>query len=78
MALLLLHTASKQSHRTPHLRIYRLKEGALLPAMFNLYSAVQINNCLKRTFVTKVATTDDLRNNLKPSCAIDTFRGEQR
>jgi len=27
------HTTSKQSHRTPHLHIYRLKEGASLPAI---------------------------------------------
>jgi len=41
------------------------------------YSALRINNCLKRMFAIKVATTDDLRNKWKPSCAIDTFRGEQ-
>jgi len=29
------HTTSKQLHRAPHLRIYRLKEGTSLPAMFN-------------------------------------------
>jgi len=29
------HTTPKQSHCTPHLRIYCLKEGASLPAMFN-------------------------------------------
>ena len=42
------------------------------------YSAVRINNCSKRTFVIKVATTDDFRNKWKPSRAIGTFRGEQR
>jgi len=26
------------------------------------YAAVRINNCLKRTFVIKIATTDDFRN----------------
>jgi len=30
-----MHTTSKQPHRTPHLRNYRLKENASLPAMFN-------------------------------------------
>jgi len=29
------HTTSKQSHHTPYLRIYHLKEGTSLPAMFN-------------------------------------------
>jgi len=59
------------------------KEDASLPAMFNCLcssTAVQINNCLKRTFVINVATmkiTDDFRNKWKPSRAyhkIDTFR----
>jgi len=68
-------TASKQLHRAPHLRIYRLKEDASLPAR---YLAVQTNNFLKRTFVIKVATTDDFHNKWKPSCAINTFCGEQR
>jgi len=30
-----MHTTSKQLHRAPHLHIYRLKEDASLPAMFN-------------------------------------------
>jgi len=34
--------------------------------------------CLKRTFVIKVATTDDFCNKWKPSRGIGTFRGEQR
>jgi len=48
------------------------------------YAAVKINNCLKRTSATKVATMkimDDFRYGWKPSHAyrkIDTFRGEQR
>jgi len=29
------HTSSKQSHHAAHLHIYRLREGASLPAMFN-------------------------------------------
>jgi len=68
-----MHTTSKQSHRVPHLRIYRLKEDASLPTHC---AAVRINNCLKRTFVIKVATTDDFRTKWKPSCAIDTFVDE--
>jgi len=74
------HTTSKQSHHAPHLRIYRLKEGASLSATVcsTRYSAVRNNNCLKRTFVIKVASTDDFRNKWKPLRAIDTFSGEQR
>jgi len=70
------YPASKQSvHRVPHLRIYRLKEDASLPAMFNpLFNS----NCLKRTFVIKEATTDDFHNKWKPSHAIDTFCGENK
>jgi len=58
-----MHTASKQSYCTPTYVFIVWKEDASLPAMFNHYAAVQINNCLKRTFVIKVATmkiTDDL------------------
>jgi len=32
----------------------------------------RIKNCLKITFVIKVATTDDFCNKWKPSCPIDT------
>jgi len=70
-----MHTTLKQSHHGPHLSIYRLKEGASLPKH---HAAVQINNCLKRTFVIKVATTDGFLSKWKPSHAIDTFRDEQR
>jgi len=70
-----LHTASKQSHHMAHLHIFIWKEDASLPAH---HAAVWINNCLKRTFVIKVVTTDNFRNKWKPSRAIDTFRGEQR
>jgi len=45
------------------------------------YAAVEINNCLKRTFAIKVATTDNFRNEWKPSLSyhkIDSFRGEKR
>jgi len=66
-----MHTTSKQSHRAPHLRIYRLKEDALLPAMFNPLCSSTNHNYLKRTFIIKVATTDDFRNKWKPSRAID-------
>jgi len=72
------HTTSKQSHRAPHLRIYRLKEGISLPAMFNPLWSSTNQQLFKRTFVIKVATTDDFRNKWKPSCVIDTFRGEKR
>jgi len=71
------HTTSKQSHRAPHLCIYHLKEGASLPAMFNPLFSSTNQQLFKRTFVIKVATTDDFRNKWKPSRAIDTFRGEQ-
>jgi len=40
------------------------------------YAVVQIEDCLKRTFVIKVATTDDFCNKWKPTRAyrkIDTF-----
>jgi len=46
-----MHTASKQSHRVPHLRIFIWKEDSSLPAMFK---PLCISNCLKRTFVIKV------------------------
>jgi len=47
-----MHTTLKQSHRIPHLRIYHLKEDALLPAIYSTHhAAVRINDCLKRTFV---------------------------
>jgi len=42
------------------------------------YAAIRINNCLKRTFVVKVATTDNICNKWKPYRKIETFRGEQR
>jgi len=87
-----MHTTSKKFHRAPHLRIYRLKEDASLPAIFNplcssidniptdtiIYGSSTNQQLLKRTFVIKVATSDDFCNKRKPSRAIDTFRGEQR
>jgi len=73
-----MHTTSKQLHRVPHLRIYHQKKTLPYQLYSTRYSAVQIINCLKRTFVIKVATTDDFRIKWKPSRAIDTFRGEQR
>jgi len=42
------HTTLKQSHRAPHLRIYRLKEGASLPAMFNLLFSSTNQQLLKK------------------------------
>jgi len=71
------HTTSKQSHPAPHLHIYRLKEGASLPAMFNLLFSSTNQQLFKKNFVIKVASTDDFHNKWKPSRAIDTFRGEQ-
>jgi len=73
-----MHTASKQSHSAPHLRIFRLKEDTSLPAIFNPLFSSMNQQLFKRTFVIKVATTDDFRNKWKPSHAIDTFHGEQR
>jgi len=68
-----MHTTSKQLHRTPHLRIYRLKEDTSLPAMFNPLINSTNQQLLKRTFVIKVATTDDFRNKWKPSRAMTLF-----
>jgi len=45
-----LHTTSKQSHRTPNLRIYRLKEDALLPAIFNLLCSSTNQQLFKKNF----------------------------
>jgi len=73
-----MHTALKQSHRTSCLCIFRLKEDASLPAMFNPLFSSTNQQLFKRTFLIKVATTDDFRNKWRPSHAIDTFRGEQR
>jgi len=65
----------------PHISLtYLLSEKKTLRYQTH-YAAIQISNCLKRTFVNKVATTDDFCNKWKPSCAyhkIDTFHGEQR
>jgi len=70
----ILHRNNRTACPT-YIIIIRLKEDALLPTR---YLAVQINNCLKRTFVIKVAITDDFRNKWKQSHAIDAFRGQQR
>jgi len=72
-----MHTASKQLHRAPHYVFSSEKKTLRYHICSSRYAAVRINNCLKRTFVIKVATTDDFRNKWKPSCAyhkIDTFR----
>jgi len=54
---------SKKSHRMPHLRIYRLKEGASLPAAtFNPLFSSTNQQLFKKNFVIKVATTDDFCN----------------
>jgi len=43
------YSTSKQSHRAPLLRIYRLKEDASLPAMFNLLFSFKKNFCNQRS-----------------------------
>jgi len=73
-----MHTTSKQQHRAPHLRNYRLKENTSLPAMFNPLFSSTNQQLLKKNFVIKVAITDDFRYKWKPSRAIYTFRGKQR
>jgi len=84
-ALLLPHSTLKQWCHAPHLCIYCLKRKSLRCQLCSThYTAVQINNCLKRTSAIKVATmkiTDNFCYEWKPSCAyhkIDTFCGEQR
>jgi len=58
------------------------KEGASLPAIFNLLCSSTNQQLLKRTFEIRVATmkiTDDFRYEWMPSCTyhkIYTFRGE--
>jgi len=67
-----MHTASKQSQCADPTYVTRCSTR---------YAAVQTDNCLKRTFVIIVTTTDDFHNKWKPSRAchkIDTFHGEQR
>jgi len=57
-----MHTALKQSHRTPHLRIDYQKKMLCYQLFSTHYTAVRINNYSKRTFAIKVATmkiTDD-------------------
>jgi len=60
-------------HHMPHLHILVnvWKEDTSLPAMFNRFTAVQINNCLKRTSAIKVAIMKitDFRYKWKPSRA---------
>jgi len=78
-----MHAASKRSYRTPHLHIYHLKRRHFVTSYVQpiIQQYGLINNCLKRTFVIEVATTDDFHNKWKPSRAyhkIDTFRGKQR
>ena len=73
-----MHTTSKQSPHTSHFSIDHLKKTLRYQLCSTRYAAVRINNCLKRTFAIKVATTDDFCNKWKPSRAIDTFCGEQR
>jgi len=67
----------------PVISIIIRKEDTLLLAMFNHYTAAQIDNCLQRTSAIKVATvkTNDFCYEWKPPRAyhkIDIFCGEQR
>jgi len=57
--LLLINPHTPMAPCTPAISIIIWKENNLLPAMFKLlwYTAVQINNCLKRISEIKVATT---------------------
>jgi len=68
----------------PHLHIYYLKRKMLRCQLCSThYAAVQINNCLKRTFEIKAAAMkimDDFHYKWKPSRAyhkIDTFYGDE-
>jgi len=45
-----MHTASKQSHHAPHLRIYRLKEDASLRVMFNPLCSSMNQQLFKKNF----------------------------
>jgi len=45
-----MHTSSKQLHRAPHLRIYRLKEEASLPGMFNPLCSSTNQQLFKKNF----------------------------
>jgi len=45
-----MHTTSKQSRRVPHLSIYRLKEDASLPAMFNPLCSSTNQQLFKKNF----------------------------
>jgi len=82
-ALLLLmhtagHTALKQSHCAPHLHISSERRHFVTSYVQPI---MQQYESTKRTFIIKVATTDDFRNKWKLSCAyhkINTFHGEQR
>jgi len=72
-----IHTASKQSHRSP--RIFVWKEDASLPAMFNPLCSSTNQQLFKKNFYNQiVATTDDLHKPLRAYHKIDTFRDEQR
>jgi len=44
------HTASKQSHHAPHLRIYCIKEGASLPAKFKPLFSSTNQQLFKKNF----------------------------
>jgi len=63
--------------RTPCTYVFSSEKKSLRYQLCSTgYAAVRINNCLKRTSVIKVATTDDFRNKWKLSLAnykIDTF-----
>jgi len=70
------HTASKQWHCVPHLRIYCLKRKTFRP----LYSSMNQQH-FSAIKITTMKITDDFSWELKPSCVyhkIDTFCGEAR
>jgi len=50
------HTASKQWHHAPHLRIYHLKRNVSLPAIFSLLCSSTNLQLFKRISAIKVAT----------------------
>jgi len=76
-----MHTASKQWHRAPPEKMLRLMLQCWLCS--TRYTAVWINNCLKRTSAIKVATmkiTDDFWSHQVRATKLTLFmvHGEQR
>jgi len=55
------------NHTTRPIYVFLSEKKTLLYQLCSTrYAAVRINNCLKRTFVIKVATTDNFCNKWKP------------